>query len=77
LDYKRLLIVLFSIEVKDLNNSNLKSYFLEEKTNSEEQINIYPQILKNIHINWQEGKLNWDKVWAVYTLEKWVAQNIK
>ena len=40
-------------------------------------INLPDEILNNIHINWQEGKLNWDKIWAVYTLEKWIAQNIK
>jgi hypothetical protein len=45
---EEMLFDLFYIEAKDLNNSNLKSYFLEEKTNSEEKINIYPEILKNM-----------------------------
>ena len=47
------------------------------KTLTNKQSFLNPELLNNIHINWQEGKLNWDKVWAVYTLEKWIAQNIK
>jgi asparagine synthase (glutamine-hydrolysing) len=47
------------------------------KTLTNKQSFLNPQILNNIHINWQEGQINWGKVWAVYTLEKWVAQNIK
>lgn len=47
------------------------------KTLNNKQSFLNPELLNNIHINWQEGKLNWDKVWAVYTLEKWIAQNIK
>ncbi len=33
--------------------------------------------LKTIYSNWIEGKENWTKVWAVYTLEKWIKQNLK
>lgn len=33
--------------------------------------------LKEIHKNWLDKKINYNKVWAIYILEKWVKQNIK
>lgn len=35
-----------------------------------------PKVISKLHESWENGKLNWSKVWAIYTLEKWAQQNI-
>lgn len=37
---------------------------------------LHPTILSKLHESWKNGKLNYSKVWAIYTLEKWAQQNI-
>lgn len=35
-----------------------------------------PNYLKQLLTDWKKDKVSWNKVWSVYTLEKWVHQNI-
>jgi asparagine synthase (glutamine-hydrolysing) len=35
------------------------------------------QVLSMYYHSWDNGKIEWPKVWALYTLEKWVSQNLK
>jgi asparagine synthase (glutamine-hydrolysing) len=37
---------------------------------------LQPTLLNKLNENWKKGQLDWSKVWALYTLEKWVQQNI-
>lgn len=48
-----------------------------EKTLSANGTLLSPNVLKLTLTNWKNGNLNWTKVWAVYILEKWAAQNLK
>lgn len=47
-----------------------------EKTLTNQNSFLHPVLLSKLHENWETGQLNWSKVWAIYTLEKWVKQNI-
>lgn len=33
--------------------------------------------LSDLLIKWENGELNWTRIWAVYIFEKWIKQNIK
>jgi asparagine synthase (glutamine-hydrolysing) len=38
---------------------------------------LHPALINKLHESWESGKLDWSKIWAIYTLEKWVQQNIR
>jgi hypothetical protein len=48
-----------------------------EKTLSANDTLLSSNYLKSTLSNWKNGNINWTKVWSVYLLEKWVAQNLK
>jgi asparagine synthase (glutamine-hydrolysing) len=48
-----------------------------EKTLSDNETLLSSNYLKSTLTNWKNGNINWTKVWTVYILEKWVAQNLK
>lgn len=48
-----------------------------EKTLSANDTLLSSNYLKSTLTNWKNGNINWTKVWSVYILEKWVAQNLK
>jgi asparagine synthase (glutamine-hydrolysing) len=48
-----------------------------EKTLSANDTLLSSNYLKSTLTNWKNGNIYWTKVWSVYILEKWVAQNLK
>jgi asparagine synthase (glutamine-hydrolysing) len=64
----------FKMPIEKWMRSGLKDDIQKTLTNPNSFLNS--KFISKLHESWEKGKLNWSKVWAIYTLEKWVQQNI-
>lgn len=65
----------FKMPIEKWMRAGLNNDIKETMTNKNSFLN--PTLLSKLHERWKDGKLDWSKVWAIYTLEKWVQQNIE
>lgn len=64
----------FKMPIEKWMRTGLKNDILQTLTNPDSF--LHATLLNKYHKNWEQDKLDWSKVWALYTLEKWVQQNI-
>lgn len=65
----------FKMPIEKWMRNGLKNDIEQTLTNKDSYLNT--KILDKLNEGWKSGSVNWSKIWAIYTLEKWVQQNIK
>jgi asparagine synthase (glutamine-hydrolysing) len=65
----------FKMPIEKWMRNGLKHDIEQTLTNKDSYLDA--KILSKLNESWKSGNVNWSKIWAIYTLEKWVQKNIK
>ena len=65
----------FKMPIENWMKNGLKHDIEQTLTNKDSYLDT--KLLNKLNESWKSGIVNWSKIWAIYTLEKWVQQNIK
>lgn len=65
----------FKMPIEKWMRNGLKHDIEQTLTNKDSYLDT--KLLNKLNESWKSGNVNWSKIWAIYTLEKWVQQNIK
>lgn len=65
----------FKMPIEKWMRNGLKNDIEQTLTNKDSYLDT--KLLNKLNESWKSGNVNWSKIWAIYTLEKWVQQNIK